>query len=162
MFCRNCGAPADEGAQFCIKCGANLTVEGAVGSEATPPPSAAEEETPVDPLNATPPPPGATPYPPPNAVPPPPPPPGYVPPPGVVPKQKLVAALLGIVLGWLGIHRFYLGYHTIGAIQLVLGVAGIFTCGLTTLAAWIWGVIDGVMILTGSIATDAQGIPLRD
>jgi TM2 domain-containing membrane protein YozV len=78
------------------------------------------------------------------------------------PKQKLVAGLLGILLGSLGIHRFYLGYNGIGTVQLVLGLLGIFTCGITTIASGIWGIIDGVMILTGSIATDAQGVPLRD
>jgi TM2 domain-containing membrane protein YozV len=73
-----------------------------------------------------------------------------------------VAALLGIFLGWLGIHRFYLGYNTIGAIQLGLGLLGLVTCGATSIASWIWGIIDGVMILTGALRTDAQGIPLRD
>lgn len=139
MFCRNCGAQTDENAQFCIRCGANLQAdEGGV----PPPPS----DVPPPP----PPPPGATPW-------------GAPPPPiGVEPKQKLVAALLGIFLGWLGIHRFYLGYNTIGIIQLCLGVAGVLTCGVTTVASWIWGIIDGVMILTGSLKTDAQGVPLRD
>jgi TM2 domain-containing membrane protein YozV len=81
---------------------------------------------------------------------------------GYEPKQKLVAALLGIFLGWLGVHRFYLGYNTIGAVQLALGLIGFFTCGVTTFAAWVWGIVDGVMILTGSIRTDATGVPLRD
>jgi TM2 domain-containing membrane protein YozV len=80
----------------------------------------------------------------------------------VAPKQKLVAALLGIFLGWLGVHRFYLGYNTIGIIQLCLGLGGILTCGATTIAASVWGIIDGIMILTGSLRTDAQGVPLRD
>lgn len=81
-------------------------------------------------------------------------------------KSKLAAGLLGIFLGWLGIHRFYLGYNNIAIAQLAVGLIGFFTvwftCGLILLAAWIWGLIDGIMILTGSIATDAQGKPLRD
>ena len=32
-----------------------------------------------------------------------------------------------------------------------------FTCGLSG----IWGLIEGIMILTGSIATDANGVPLK-
>lgn len=138
MFCRNCGAQTDENAQFCIRCGANL--QGETG--AAPPP-----ETDMPP----PPPPGASPW-------------GTATPPpiGVVPKQKLVAALLGIFLGWIGVHRFYLGYNTIGIIQLCLGLAGIATCGITTIASGVWGIVDGVMILTGSLRTDAQGVPLRD
>ena len=53
-------------------------------------------------------------------------------------------------------------FDTPYAAQLVLGLLGIFTCGVTSIASAIWGIIDGVMILTGSIATDAHGIPLRD
>jgi TM2 domain-containing membrane protein YozV len=77
-------------------------------------------------------------------------------------KSKLAAGLLGIFLGWLGIHRFYLGYTGIAVAQLVLGLAGIFTCGITTIAASIWGLVEGIMILTGSISKDAQGLPLAD
>jgi TM2 domain-containing membrane protein YozV len=131
MFCRNCGAPTDENAQFCIKCGANLQADPAE-TELPPPP-----------------------FTPPQASP-------YAAPVGVVPKQKLVAALLGILLGSLGVHRFYLGYNTIGTVQLVLGLLGILTCGVTTIASAVWGIIDGVLILTGRINTDAQGVPLLD
>ena len=77
-------------------------------------------------------------------------------------KSKMAAGLLGIFLGWLGIHRFYLGYTGIAVAQLVLGVAGIVTCGITTAAAAIWGLVEGIMILTGSINRDAQGQPLTD
>ena len=77
-------------------------------------------------------------------------------------KSKLAAGLLGILLGGLGIHRFYLGYVGIGVSQLVLTIAGIFTCGITSCVAWIWGLVDGIMILTGSIDRDAQGRPLKD
>lgn len=77
------------------------------------------------------------------------------------PKSKIAAGLLGIFLGGLGIHRFYLGYTTIGVIQLVLTVVlGIFTFGLVGL----WGVVEGIMILAGSsyFQRDANGIPLRE
>jgi len=77
-------------------------------------------------------------------------------------KSKLAAGLLGIFLGGLGIHRFYLGYTLIGVIQVVLGVAGLFTCGITFIASEIWGLVEGILILTGSINKDAQGNPLRD
>ena len=38
--------------------------------------------------------------------------------------KKLVAGILGIVLGGLGVHKFYLGYQKEGIIQL-----GGFLCG---------------------------------
>jgi TM2 domain-containing membrane protein YozV len=77
------------------------------------------------------------------------------------PKSKLAAGLLGIFLGGLGIHRFYLGYTTIGIVQLLLTVfLGVFTFGLVGL----WGFIEGIMILAGAnyFRQDAKGIMLRD
>jgi TM2 domain-containing membrane protein YozV len=77
-------------------------------------------------------------------------------------KSKLAAGLLGIFLGSLGIHRFYLGYTAIGIAQLVLNLLGFVTCGATSIAAWVWGLVEGIMILTGQLAKDAQGNPLRE
>ncbi|MEN6602645.1 MAG: TM2 domain-containing protein [Bryobacteraceae bacterium] len=74
----------------------------------------------------------------------------------------MVAALLGIFVGAFGVHRFYLGYNPIGIAQLVLGVLGIVTCGITTLVSAIWGLVEGIMILTGKINKDAAGRPLAE
>jgi hypothetical protein len=56
------------------------------------------------------------------------------------PKSQLIALLLVIFLGGLGIHRFYLGYTTIGIIQLL--TAG--GCG-------VWALIDLIRIITGDL-----------
>lgn len=78
-------------------------------------------------------------------------------------KSKLAAGILGILLGWLGIHNFYLGYTQKAVVQLLLGTIGsVLTCGLGSIASGIWGLVEGIMILTGSIATDANGVPLKD
>jgi TM2 domain-containing membrane protein YozV len=80
-------------------------------------------------------------------------------------KSRVVAGVLGILLGSLGIHRFYLGFTTIGIIQILMSTVGaIFTFGLSAIAAGIWGLIEGIMILVGSeqFRRDAQGIPLKD
>jgi TM2 domain-containing membrane protein YozV len=78
-------------------------------------------------------------------------------------KSKLVAGLLGIFVGGFGVHRFYLGYNTIGIVQiLVTVVGGIVTCGLGWIAGAIWGLVEGILILTGSINRDAQGRPLAE
>ncbi len=69
-------------------------------------------------------------------------------------KEKLVAGLLGILLGGFGVHSFYLGDTKKGVIQIVVTLV---TCGLGSL----WGLIEGIMILTGSIDTDANGVPLK-
>ena len=75
-------------------------------------------------------------------------------------RSKMAAGLLGIFLGWLGVHRFYLGYTAIGICQLVLSLLGFVTCGVTSAAAGIWGLIEGILILTGSLDKDADGRPL--
>ena len=72
-------------------------------------------------------------------------------------KSKLTAGLLGILIGSLGVHNFYLGYTTKAVIQLLLTVIGGWFFGLGALAAWIWSLIEGIMILTGQINTDANG-----
>ncbi|UGT60799.1 TM2 domain-containing protein [Nocardia asteroides] len=69
-------------------------------------------------------------------------------------KQKLVAGLLQIFVGTFGVGRFYLGYTTIGVLQLVVSIV---TCGIGA----IWPLIDGIMILMGKVP-DVQGRPLRD
>ena len=74
---------------------------------------------------------------------------------GVELKSKLVAGLLGIFIGSLGIHRFYLGYTTIGIVQILVTI---FTFGLGGL----WGFIEGIMILTGNINKDFNGRPLKE
>jgi TM2 domain-containing membrane protein YozV len=71
-------------------------------------------------------------------------------------KSKLAAGLLGVLLGGLGVHRFYLGYVGIGVAQILVTC---ITCGL----GWIWGFIEGILILVGTtITTDADGRPLKD
>ena len=74
-------------------------------------------------------------------------------PPGWQPRQKIVAGILGILLNGLAIHTFYLGNTKKGIIQLLVAV---FTCGL----GGIWGLVEGILILTGNIKTDAYGVPL--
>ena len=71
---------------------------------------------------------------------------------GVYPEQKskMAAGLLGIFLGAWGVHNFYLGNTGRGVAQIIVSLV---TCGIGS----IWGLIEGIMILTGSINTDAQG-----
>jgi TM2 domain-containing membrane protein YozV len=69
-------------------------------------------------------------------------------------KSKIVAGILGIFLGGLGIHRFYLGYVGIGIIQIIVTIV---TAGIGSL----WGFIEGILILVGTINKDAKGVPLQ-
>ena len=54
-------------------------------------------------------------------------------------QKKIIAAILAIFLGGLGLHKFYLGYVVAGLIQLVLsfffGIGGII------------GLIEGIIYL---------------
>ena len=75
-------------------------------------------------------------------------------------KSKIAAGILGIFLGWLGIHNFYLGFTSKAVGQLILGLLGFLTFGITSAISGIWGLVEGIMILTGSINTDSDGRPL--
>ena len=74
-------------------------------------------------------------------------------------KSKIGAGLLGIFLGGFGVHNFYLGYTGKAIAQLLLSL---LSCGGLSFVSGIWGLVEGIMILTGSIETDAQGKKLKD
>ena len=74
-------------------------------------------------------------------------------------KSKLTAGLLGIFLGSVGVHNFYLGYTGKAIAQLLIAV---LTCGIGVAATSVWGLIEGIMILTGKINVDGKGVPLAD
>lgn len=71
------------------------------------------------------------------------------------PKSRLVAGLLGVFLGSLGVHSFYLGHTGRGVAQILVSV---FTCGI----GGIWGFIEGILILCRNINVDASGMPLKE
>lgn len=132
MYCRNCGAEIDPNAAICVKCGfanrSGYNYCSNCGKETNP---GAQVCTncgfAID--NSA------------NIDP-------------SIQKSKMAAGLLGIFLGGLGVHNFYLGYTGKAVAQILL-----FLCfGIS----WIWGLIEGILILTGSIDKDARGIPLRD
>jgi TM2 domain-containing membrane protein YozV len=58
-------------------------------------------------------------------------------------EKKVMAGILGIVLGGFGVHKFILGYTTEGIIQIVLTF---ITCGAASLV----GTIEGIIYLTKS------------
>ncbi len=60
-------------------------------------------------------------------------------------EKKVVAGVLGIVLGCLGIHKFYLGYKTAGIIMILITV---LTCGMGGSIIGIIGIVEGIIYLT--------------
>ena len=135
MFCRNCGNQMDPQAVVCVKCG----VPAGQGNNYCPhcgaqtaPDAAVCTQCGV--AFAQPVPVGEQ-------------------------KSKMAAGLLGIFLGAFGVHNFYLGYTGKAVAQLLISV---LSCGIFAVASEIWGLVDGIQFLTGSITTDAKGIPLKD
>ena len=62
-----------------------------------------------------------------------------------------IAGFLQIFLGAFGVGRFYLGYRRVGLLQIL---ATVLTCGI---GGFIWGVIDGVLLLGNRIKYDYDG-----
>lgn len=53
-------------------------------------------------------------------------------------NKKLVAGVLALLLGYLGIHKFILGYTKEGIIQIILSI---ITCGIAGIIPFIEGII---------------------
>lgn len=84
-------------------------------------------------------------------------------------KQKLTAGLLQLLLSLVGIPgvgRLYMGRNDLGLIQLIGALVSLpLMCvlvGFFTYPAFVvWGIVDGILILTGSQHRDGQGRVLR-
>ncbi len=74
-------------------------------------------------------------------------------------KSKITAGILGIFLGCYGVHNFYLGYNGKAIAQLLITLLSLF---LLSWVSAIWGLIEGILILTGNIKKDASGNDLID
>lgn len=65
-------------------------------------------------------------------------------------SKKIAAGVCGILLGFLGAHKFILGYHKEGAITLAVTFLGRMLFGLGPMVMGIMGLIAGIMYLTKS------------
>lgn len=80
-------------------------------------------------------------------------------------RNAVAAGVLAILLGSLGVHRFYLGYIGVG-----FGYLGVFLFAvvfgflvlplLLLLALSVLALLEGIFLLTGSFNTDAEGAQL--
>ena len=79
-------------------------------------------------------------------------------------KSKMIAGLLQLLglFGILGIGRMYMGQTTFGVAQLVgCLIFGVVTCGFGFVVPVIWGIVDAIVLMTGS-PRDQYGRLLRD
>ncbi len=60
-------------------------------------------------------------------------------------NKKLIAGILGILLGTFGVHKFVLGYQKEGMIMLFVTI---LTCGIGAGVMGIIGLIEGIIYLT--------------
>ena len=113
IFCTGCGENMPADAQFCAKCGKrNATIPSESTASQTVP------SAPADPLIIPAPNPG-----------------DYIP--GA--KSRLTAGLLGILVGGLGVHKFYLN-------KVGLGIVYVLFCW--TFIPAVIGLIEGIIYLT--------------
>lgn len=76
-------------------------------------------------------------------------------------KSKILAGILGLLFGSLGVHNFYLGYNGKATTQLLLTVVG-WIIIIGPIIAGIWSFVEAIMIFAGSISVDANGNKLEN
>lgn len=69
-------------------------------------------------------------------------------------KYRYLAAAMALLLGWAGVHRFYLGHYKIALAQIAI-------TAITVGYGAVWGFIECVLLLSGHINKDAKGRPLK-
>ncbi len=75
-------------------------------------------------------------------------------------KRRMLAAILGLLFGCIGIHRFYLGFYSLGVAQIVFtGITMMFGFGVGL--GVVWGFVEGFLLFTQHINKDGKGRPLK-
>lgn len=133
MFCKNCGNPIDPNAAVCVKCGCATNIGSSYCANCGRPITPGASVCTSCGASVA---------------------------PAVRPdaKSKMAAGLLGIFLGAFGVHNFYLGNTGKAVAQLLISL---LSCGFLAPVSSIWGLIEGILLLTGSIDKDGQGNPLK-
>lgn len=64
-------------------------------------------------------------------------------------NHKIAAGVFAILLGFIGIHKFILGYSAEGLAMLLMTIfAGLVTCSAATFVVWAIGLAEGIIYLT--------------
>lgn len=66
-------------------------------------------------------------------------------------RDHVAAGFLALVLGFFGVHKFYLGYNAQGFTLMALSViGGLLSFGIAAGVAWIVAIIEGIVYLSKS------------
>ncbi len=139
MYCKNCGKEVEDGQELCVNCKpAEVVVEEVVEQkqETTQGPVQETVQSNFDKGNVV-----------------------QDSSSNVGEKSRMAAGLLGIFLGSIGVHNFYLGYTGKAIAQVLISV---LSCGFLSPVSAVWGLIEGIMILTDKSYVDAEGNLLKD
>ncbi|MEX2551094.1 MAG: NINE protein [Nitriliruptoraceae bacterium] len=77
-------------------------------------------------------------------------------------KSAVAAGILALLLGGLGVHRFYLGYVGVGFAYLGALLAALLLFWLVIplilpMITAVLALVEGILLLTGGFDTDARG-----
>lgn len=83
-------------------------------------------------------------------------------------KSKILAIVLALLLGGLGVHNFYMGHNTLGLAKIALNAFGIAMSLLAVgqallFIAGLWVILEAIMIAfgLGNMKTDRHDVPLK-
>ena len=129
IFCSNCNAEVKPGSKFCTKCGSVID-QNKVSNEISSKDRLASSSTENNSLRTQP-----SQYTDPSW--------------DAIKSKRTTTGVLGIIFGFLGVHKFMLGNNAEGFILLAITIiGGIITCGLSIIITDIIGIIEGIIILT--------------
>ncbi len=69
-------------------------------------------------------------------------------------QDKIAMILICLFLGGLGIHNFIMGETKKGVFKIIMNFAGAITCGITTIIACVFIIIDLVKICNNTYVVD--------
>ena len=73
-------------------------------------------------------------------------------------KSRILAGMLGILLGTFGVHNFYLGFTGKAMAQLMITLISL---GTLAFISTIWGLVEGIRYLKGTLLLDGNNNLLK-
>ncbi len=128
MFCKNCGEAMNENQAICLKCGVKKGEGNAFCANCGAAMPAGAEIC----MNCG------------------------VKKDGLNGQNKWIMALIAFFIGEFGVHNFIMGETKKGVLKIVLSVAGVITCGITTIVCAVFKWIEIIKILMDTYSVDPE------